>query len=348
MPKNIKVSEELDQLIQSLKKTRITRRNKKTMKGGTGTIIASGTYSVVTSDKITCKGEEYKWKSKFYNKNNQNNQNVVYKILTDENEYNRELKNAEYLENKFENKTNLIYPLAGCTTPVTLEITELLNQHYVDKDIAEKRVNKNAETVYILTIENAGIPLAKFNEDISDETIISLIYELIDSITNLHDNNIAHGDINPFNITIKKDENGNFKLFIIDFGNIKLNADKLDKDADLENLSECIKILSNKLNNKDLNSKINNSVTSQITDKLIQNLHNVLPSRSLKTFEQMVAEYTTRQNNNEQSGTPPGSPIRGSPYGTPMTTRKRSPGSETDKNPSPPKAPGKGRGRNSI
>jgi len=105
MPNKIKVSEELNQLIQSLKKTQInkkkTTRNKKTMIGGTHEEVMSGDFSVVTADKIDLSNCKYSsWTSKFYN----NNLNVVYKIMTDKEAFEKELKIAENLEKKLRMK----------------------------------------------------------------------------------------------------------------------------------------------------------------------------------------------------------------------------------------------------
>jgi tRNA A-37 threonylcarbamoyl transferase component Bud32 len=299
MPNNIKLSEELNQLIQSLKKTQInkkkTTRNKKTMKGGTGTIIAQGTFSVVTADNIECKPE---WSAENSIKILNNKNDVVYKILTDYGKYAKELDAAQTIDNKFKGNYNFIYPIQGCKiTPVPDNIRNLLNKHTVPKKNGEPEFNKSAETVYVLTQPNAGESLEHFKETINDDqNVIDMIYTLVDNIEELHLKKLTHYDISLLNITIKK-VNNKYELFIIDFGEM-IQFNGVNQKYDIEGAVDCIKILCTFFTDKKIGTVLNKNISKQIPNitKLKEFIDEIIGSRKRKRETQEIdpdSGYTT-------------------------------------------------------
>jgi len=306
---------QIKQLIKDLKKV---------MKGGSARGgNAHGTYSCITSESIQCSTPE--WRSNF----KQASVGMLTKIITRKDIYEKELENAQFMDEIFrDDSANLLFPIEACSFPVDDTIRNILQNCKNREEIhrGEQAFDKNANTVYILKIENGGETLEELNKNgalqrYTDKELFDIMDDITASVKHLHSKNISHGDINPLNITIRNN-NGHPRAFIIDFGeSVKNTRDFL---SDARNTIDSIKLIASHIKNDSIRENIRRISPVSTFDKLINTLNELNEDDNEAGFQELLARGPQLVG---EPSSPPGSPVRGMQLfnSTPKRLRMSSP-----------------------
>lgn len=311
-----KIDKTVLKLIKTLKEFNMhkTKSNTK-LKGGN-----FGNYSCISMTPIQCDSKNSIWKSKYLNSSIQ----LITKIITREDIFEKELAVAQYIDSRLAAKSQLLYALETCTLPSSDEHVAAVLQNCKNKGEMHNgklTFDKNATTVYLLQIEHGGITLDNFIQSYdgtkTDDELYIIIHDILNNISELHSLNIAHNDINnPANITLKEVDSG-LKAFLIDFGEAKLNASTLEKKKDIEDSFEIIKSISNLMQNTSFKNSIRRLKLQDTIDSLIRNLSQFYDefqgiSMSQADLEANLARLVQGQqviNNGTPVGTPQRTPV---------------------------------------
>ena len=333
-----KIDKTVLKLIKTLKEFNMhkTKSNTK-LKGGN-----HGNYSCISMEPIVCDSKDSIWKSKYLNSSIQ----LISKIITRRDIFEKELAIAQYIDNKLRYDSTLLYALEACSLPSSDErVAAVLqncknegemhkgkNMKGKDMEVAQLTFDKTASTVYLFQIEYGGITLDNFLKSytigsLSDDDLYDIIKQILNIINNLHSYNIVYADLNNHgNITLKQVDD-KYKVGIIDFGEARLNATTLDKKKDIEDCLEIIRFIASLMQERSFKSKLNSFDIEDRIDTLIGNLTEFYDKYKGATMTQEELEANLArlvQGQQVVIGTPPGTPV-GTPAGTPQGSPQSTP-----------------------
>lgn len=139
-------------------------------------------------------------------------------------------------------------------------------------------IGENLKNGYLSSLKNW---IWQFNEDkkqaLSEEVQRNLI-KVGEQIGNLHLNDIVHGDLTSSNIVLQRNDNGEWEVYLIDFGLGSLSTMIEDKGVDLYVLERAI------LSTHPLYS-------SQYNEWIFEGYSNVFKGKDLKKHSEIIRRY---------------------------------------------------------